>query len=112
MFGNNPLWVAFRPDAAYFALGEDGLKAIKEALTAPKSATAPLRLDLSLNRLAAVMAKTPEQAKTARRLLSQGEEGRFRITVEGGERLRLRLHVNLTVVRLLAQLGAQEPAKK
>jgi hypothetical protein len=111
MFGEEPLYVAFRPDAAYFALGEDGLKAIKEALTAPKAATAPLRLDLSLNRLAVVMAKTPEQAKAARRLLTQGEEGRFRISIEGGERLRLRLHVNLTVVRLLAQLGAMEPAK-
>jgi hypothetical protein len=111
-FGEEPVYVAFRPDAAYFALGEDGLKAIKEALTAPKSATAPLRLELSLNRLAAVMAKTPEQAKAARRLLTQGEEGRFRISIEGGERLRLRVHVNLTVVRLLAQLGAKEPAKK
>src|SRR5262249_40431569 len=69
MFGEESLYVAFRPDAAYFALGQDGLKAITEALTAPKAATAPLRLDLSLNRLAVVMAKTPEQAKAARRLL-------------------------------------------
>ncbi len=107
-FGEAPVYVALRPDAVYFALGEDGLKALKEALTAPKSATAPLRLELSLNRLAAVMAKTPEQAKAARRLLTQGEEGRFRISVEGGERLRLRLHVNLTVVRLLAHLGTKK----
>src|SRR5437763_432501 len=83
MFGEGPLYVAFRPDAAFFAIGEDSRKAIKEALTAPATASAPLRLELSLPRLAVVMAKTPEQVKAARRLLTQNEEGRFRISLEG-----------------------------
>jgi hypothetical protein len=112
MFGEEPIYVAFRPDAAYFALGEDGLKAIKEALTAPAKATAPLRLELSLVRLAAVMARTPAQMKAARRLLTQSEEGRVRISLEGGERLRLRFVVNLNVVRLLSRLGDLEAPKK
>jgi hypothetical protein len=111
MFGEGPLYVAFRPDAAFFAMGEDSRKAIKEALTAPAPASAPLRLELSLSRLAVVMAKTPEQVKAARRLLTQNEEGRFRISLEGGQQLRLRVHVNLTVIRLLSQLGALEAEK-
>jgi hypothetical protein len=112
MFGEGPMYIAFRPDAAFFAMGEDSRKAIKEALTAPTPASAPLRLDLSLSRLAVVMAKTPEQVKAARRLLTQNEEGRFRISLEGGQQLRLRVHVNLTVIRLLSQLGALEAEKK
>jgi hypothetical protein len=112
LFSAEPVYVAFRPEAAYFALGEDGFKAIKEALAAPPKATAPMRLELSLARLAKVMARTPEQQKAARLLETKGEEGRFRISIEGGERLRLRVDVNLAVVRLLAQLGALEPTKK
>jgi hypothetical protein len=112
MFGEGPMYVAFRPDAAFFAMGEGSLKAIKEALTAPAPASAPLRLELSLSRLAAVMAKTPEQIKAARRLLAQNEEGRFRVLLEGGQQFRLRVHVNLAVIRLLSQLGALEAEKK
>jgi hypothetical protein len=112
MFGEEPLYLALKSNAAYFALGEDGLKAIKEALTAPAKAGAPLRLEVSLVRLAAVMARTPEQLKAAKRLLTQSDEGRVRLSLEGGERLRLRFVVNLNVVRLLSRLGALEAPKK
>jgi hypothetical protein len=112
MFGDGPLYVAFRPDAAFFALGEGGLATIKEAVAAPEGASAPLRLDLSLPRLAVVMARTPEQKKAARKLLTESEEGHVRVTLEGGQQLRLRLHVNLTVLRLLSHLNTTEPAKE
>ena len=112
MFGEGPLYVAFRPDAAFFTIGEDGLKAIKEALATTTTTSPPLRLELSLPRLAMVMAQTPEQVKAAKRLLTENEEGSFRISLEGGQKMRLRVQVNLTVLRLLSQLGTVEAVKK
>jgi hypothetical protein len=104
-FGEHPIYLAFRPDAALVAVGEDGLKALREAATAEATASAPLRFEISLARLAQVMGG--EAAKA----LPKGEDGRLRITVEGGDVLRLRLRMGLSLLRLFGQ-AAEAPPKK
>ncbi len=105
LFGDGPLYVAFRPDAVLVGLGEDGLKALKAALQAPPTATAPLRFDISPGRLAALGAKTRDQARAVEQLRARGEDGRVHITVEGGATLRVRFRMGLSVVRLLSDFA-------
>ncbi len=112
LFGDGPAYLAFRADAVFLALGADGLTALKEAVAAPAAAGAPLRLEMSLGRLAAALAANEGQAKEARRLLKQGDDGRFRISLEGGPRMRLRLHVGLSVLRLLSRFNELAVEKK
>ncbi|MCI0463246.1 MAG: hypothetical protein L0Z62_40380 [Gemmataceae bacterium] len=99
-FGDEPLYLAFRPDAVLVGLGEDGLKSLKEVLTTPAPATAPLRFEVSLHRLAAVTGRS----------VKQGEDDHVRIALEGGSQLRVRFHMGLSVVRLLS--GMANPAGK
>src|SRR5439155_12819837 len=94
LFGDGPVYVAFRSDAAFLALGQDGLNALKEAVAAPASAGAPLRLEMSLGQLAAALATNEAQRKEAERIRGEEGEGRIRVSLEGGQRLRLRLHVD------------------
>jgi hypothetical protein len=104
-FGEGPVYVAFRPDAVFVAVGGDALKAIREAAAAEPTAGAPLRLDLSLARLATVMAKSPAEQALAQKLLASGDDSRVRVAVEGGSELRVRLQMGLSMVRLLSALG-------
>ncbi|HYT91787.1 MAG TPA: hypothetical protein VEL76_23940 [Gemmataceae bacterium] len=109
-FGDEPVHIAFRPDAVLLAVGTGSLKAIKEAIAAEATTTAPLRFEMSVGRLAAVLAHTEEQKAAAAKLLALGDEGRVRVAVEGGQQLRVRFHMGLSVVRLLGQFA--EPAGK
>jgi hypothetical protein len=112
LLGDNPLYVAFRKDAAFFALGADGLKAIKEAVVITPAAAPALRVEMSIARVMLLFAKTDEQRAAARKMLERGEDGKLRLSVEGGESLRLRFSMHLSALQLFTDLAGGAAAKE
>jgi hypothetical protein len=108
--GENPLYFAVRDDALFFSLGDDGLAAIKEALSARPKTGAVMRMDLSMARLAGLMARDQPAAPDAAKEAFKGQAGdRFTISLEGGEELRVKMEMKAAVLRFFALL---EEAKK
>jgi hypothetical protein len=102
-FGDNPAYVAFRADAMFVAVGDKGVSALKEALAAPAKPGVPLRLEVSLARLAPAINNTPKDAvKAAEEAFKQKDSDRVRVTLEGGDSLRLRASMKAAVIKFLA----------
>lgn len=112
MFGEGPMYVALRGDAAVVAMGEEALEKLKSALASKPARTGVFLLEGSLERLAGLMAivspemkAAPEAAKEA----FKGGGGRVRLAVTGGERLTARLSVQTAV---LTYAGLLDKARK
>ena len=103
MFGSYPVYLAFRNDALFLALGEDGLTAIKHAATTPATLAPPLQFDICLSRLAGAMEISEMTAKAAQAVLQAGDDARLRICLEGGAALRLRLTMDLSAFKIYQQ---------
>lgn len=107
--GNNPLYVAFRGDVLLLGGGENGLSALKEALAAAPRTGKVLELQLALARVAPLL-DDPAQADIARQVFGDGKnDGRLRISVEGGQTLTLRLSMK---AKLIDYVNRVEKAKK
>lgn len=105
VFGENPLYVAFRPDAVFVAVGEDALAPLKKALGDRTAEASPaLTFEVALARLAPLM-KKQGQAKALEGLLKGDEEGTIRVTVTGGEALRAQLTTRLSVLRFMGEVA-------
>jgi hypothetical protein len=103
VFGANPLFVAFRNDALFLALGEDGLGAIKKAIATKSTEGSPaFLLNASIARLAPLLAKTEQQKEMVRTVFAKGDEGRIHVSLEGGSTLRFRLTAQLSVVQFFS----------
>jgi hypothetical protein len=112
VFGDNPLYVAFRSDAVFIAVGEDALTPLKKAVADQQAEVAPVFLfEVSLVRLAPLMAKKEAEAKALQELLKSEEDGTIRFTVTGGAALQAQLTTRLSVVRLIGQIAATEGRK-
>jgi hypothetical protein len=92
--GKNPIYIAIRDDALFAAMGEDGLKALKEAIASPPAAAA-VQFDASMARLALLSGKNTDAAKKA---LESGDNTRMRFALEGGPVLRMRLSFPLAAL--------------
>jgi hypothetical protein len=106
LFGEAPTaYVALRDDAAFFALGEEGLTAIKEALTAQPKAGPQVQMEVSLNRLAPALARdNPKAATAAQAAFGSGGKDRVQVQVVGGSALKVRLVVQTPVVKFVSQV--------
>ncbi len=83
--GDKHLYLAFRDDALFLALGKEALPTLKTALAKTDSAAStPLIFDFDVARMAKLMAQTPEQKDLAAKLFPNGQNGRVRFAVEGG----------------------------
>jgi hypothetical protein len=110
-FGNNPGYLAVRDDAVFFTLGDDGLKAMKEALEAKPKAGPVVRLEVSLSRVAALMARQQKSAPEAAKEAFKGENkdaDKVYLTLEGGKALRLRAGMKGPVLRFLSLVDQAE----
>jgi hypothetical protein len=89
-FGENPVYVAFREDAVFLSLGEGGLTAIKDAITAEPKAGKAMEMDLAMGRLARILGKDQEDAiAAAKKAFAKAKTGdRLSITLEGGKSLK------------------------
>jgi hypothetical protein len=104
VFGADPkLYVAFRKDALFLALGEDGLDAIKKAITTrPADASPTFLVNASVARLAPLLAKTEQQREMIRSRFNKEDQGRVNLTLEGGGSLQFRLTTQLSVLEFFS----------
>jgi hypothetical protein len=103
--GDNQLYVAFRDDALFLAIGKEALPTLKAAL-ANKDAvpSQPFVFDFDVARMALLMAQNDEQKKLAAKLFPPGEKGQIRLAIDGGTSLSARLQLRLNVLEFLVKL--------
>jgi hypothetical protein len=115
-FGDHPAYAAFRADALLFALGENGLTALKDALAATPRTGPQVLFEVSVARLApAVAADRGEDVagvtKAVQEAFPERGSDRIRFTVEGGSALKVHFEMKTAVVKfagLLDKGGAKE----
>lgn len=108
-FGENPMYVAFRENVMLLGAGEKGLSALKEALTAAPTTGKVMELQMALARLAPLSDNETETAIARKVFAEDKNSDRFRLTLEGGKALTLRLSVK---AKLLDYVNQVEKAKK
>jgi hypothetical protein len=111
VFGDNPLYFALRSDAVFLAGGEEGLKALQEALAATPQTAPPLQVEVALARLAPlVQPKKADPNAIAQKAFSGAgkDNDKVRLTLEGGQTLKLSLDMKLAVVRFFNLLDKAE----
>jgi hypothetical protein len=94
MFGDHPIYVAFRNDAFFLALGEEGLETLKQAVTTSAQIQPAAQLDLSAARLGAANGKKTGPAS---------DDARLRVTLEGGASLHVHFTMALSAIEIFAQ---------
>jgi hypothetical protein len=101
VFGDNPLYLAFRDDALFVAAGEDALAALKKALAAAPAVAPPFQLNVSVARLAKLLttAGGPDVS------FPGTDPGNVTLSIEGGSSLRLRLSAQLSVVQFFSNIA-------
>jgi hypothetical protein len=109
--GDNPVYVAFRPDAAFLALGEGGLSALKEALASKPADAQPLLIEISVARLAPLIATKDNTApaRAAQKAFGGADASRdqIRLSIEGGKALKLRVALQSAAVRFFSLMDKQ-----
>ncbi len=111
VFGDNPVYIAIRQDAVFVAMGEKGLDALKEALAAKKGPAAPLHMEMSVARLAA-MCPDPAVAKAVEALGKEKGADKITLTVEGGKALTMHFDMKLGVVKLANEVHKAAMSEK
>jgi hypothetical protein len=104
-FGDGPLYFAFRDDAVFLAAGSDGLSVLKDAVAVTPATGKVMELQFAVSRLMP-LAKDREVREIGRRVLgSDGDGDRFRLTVEGGTAMKLRLVMKTKLIEYFSRLG-------
>jgi hypothetical protein len=100
-FGDGPAYVAVRSDAAFVAVGHDGLQALKEALKVEAKVGKPVQFEASLAHLAEAMAKEkPDAPKAAAKAFGQDKGAdKIGLTLEAGNELKLRFVMKTPVLK-------------
>jgi hypothetical protein len=106
LFGDSPIYFAFRDDALFVATGEKAVDALKEALAVAPGPGKLVQLEMSLSRLTkALAAATPGAAEAAKKAFADGKDAdRVRLTLEGGPALQLRLTVKAPLITFFSEL--------
>jgi hypothetical protein len=112
--GENPIYIAIRGDAVFAGLGEDGLNALKGALGAKSQASPVMRIEVSMLRIASLVAVQQKHApKAAEEAFAKNKSGdKFFISLEGGKDLRIRVGMSGAVLRFFALLDKAEKEDK
>lgn len=109
MFGHSPMYFAFGPDAAYVALGESGLDAIKQTATLKPGPAPVAQIDIAAARVAALVGGAgPEPLAVVAKTVFQGadkDNDRLQLRVEGGAALTVRLEAKTTLLKFLYEVG-------
>lgn len=104
--GDSNLYIAFRDDALFAALGQEALPAMKSALgKTDGAASRPFVFDLDAGRMGKWLAHSPQQLQHAK-VLAAGN--RLRVTVEGGANLRVDVRTHFNVLEFLVKTGEQK----
>jgi len=105
LIGAKDLYLAFRDDAVFFAIGKTALPALKEAVANRDAGDVPVFLfNFDVAKMVPVLAKTSEQQELARKVFQPGQESNLRIVASGGDGLTLRLQLKLNALEFLAKM--------
>jgi hypothetical protein len=111
-FGTGPAYLAVRSDAAFLAVGDNALGALKDALALQPKAGKLFELEMSLARFSAIMGKEqPAAPKAAEKAFGQGGKDKVSVTLEAGKELRLRLAMNTQVLQFFHLLEEANKGK-
>lgn len=106
---NAPAYMAFAKDAAFFSVGPEGLAAIKAAIEAKPGPAPVVELTGNMNRLQkviALMVGNQEAGMFAKFIGTDDKTVRLlRVTVEGGQTLKVKTTVNLHYLPRFILLG-------
>jgi hypothetical protein len=115
IFGENPVYVAFRDDAIFLSMGEGGLAAIKDAITGQAKPSKTLQFEIAMGRIAklAPPEEQPETTNAAKKAFATAKNGdRITLSVEGGKSLKLRAAMKAQVVTFFALVAEAQEKKK
>ena len=113
MLGDNPMYLAIRPDAVLLAGGQGGLEALKTALTTSPKTAPQIQVEASVASLAPATARGDAKAleelkKAAEASFKDKEADKVRFTLEGGQTLKARFTMDGAVVKFIS-LVSQNP---
>jgi hypothetical protein len=113
IFGENPeIYFAFRDDAVLIAGGADGLDALKQALAVKPTTGATIQVESSIARIAPMMVQqNPDAPAIAKKVFTEGKKDKFRIALEGGKALTVKITMDAPVVTFSAQLAEAQQKK-
>jgi uncharacterized RmlC-like cupin family protein len=104
--GDNPMYVAIRGDAAFIALGDKGLEAVKKAAAVAPTTGKVIELQMALARLAPLM---HDKAALAKKVFGDDKGAdQFVLTLEGGKALTLRLSAKAKLLDFLIRMKKEE----
>jgi hypothetical protein len=106
IFGDGPLYFAFRDDAVLLAVGADGLGVLKDDLTVAPAMGKVMDMQFAVSRLTPLSKDRKGEAKEiARRVFTDERDDRFRMTLEGGKAMKLRLAMKTKLIEYFSRVG-------
>jgi hypothetical protein len=103
--GEGPAYVAFRKDGLFVAVGDEALDTIKSVLATKPAAVKPLRADMSVARLAPMLAKEQKAAPdAAKKAFTQKGSDQVRLSLDTSKGLELKLSVRTAVLKFASLL--------
>jgi hypothetical protein len=120
-FGNNPMYLAIRSDAALLAAGPEALAALKEALVSQPKAAPLFQVQAAMGRLPPALLQTLAQGnkdaaayvdKAAKDSFAGNAKGndQVRLVVEAGQTLKVRYTVKAPVLKFIGQVAPRAKA--
>jgi len=102
-FGEGPGYLAFRSDAAFLAIGDHALGAIKDALKVEPKVGKPAQFELSVRYLAEALAGVkPEAPKAAAKAFAgDPDSDKVRLVLEAGHELKVRFVMKTPVLTFI-----------
>jgi hypothetical protein len=108
ILGENPLYLALRNDALFLTGGEGGLGLLKDSLTFKPGVMPPFQVNLSIARLAPLMAakQKADVNAVARKAFGGSDKNNdsIRFSAEGGRAAKIRLDVKADVIKFFSLL--------
>jgi hypothetical protein len=112
IFGNMDIFLAIREDVAFVTVGQQGLAAMKEAIDGAGKAAgkggAPVQFEVSVSKVVPLSPENQEKmAEAVKKVFTGADQNRdkVRITLQGGEALRLRIEADAAIIKLVAALS-------
>jgi len=113
LFGEGPVYLAFRDDGLLIALGENALPTLKETLALKAGMSQPVTVQLSLARLARLMAADNKHAPAvAKKAFTTPGSDRVRLNLNAGKRLELTFGVKTSALTFAALMDQARKAEK
>ena len=111
LFGKEKVFVALRKDALFMSVGDAGLDRMKTALAAKPTTGKLLHLQLAASKVVILGNKPKEMKEAIAKAFGEKEGDKMSLTLDGGDKLDLRLSMDLAVIKLAFLLGDQPKEK-